>query len=242
MTQAIKLRDVVAFAGPFPLLAGVNLTVESGEVVHLGGANGAGKTSLLRCLAGLHPVSQGSIDVLGFDLLIERRSVRSEVGFVSHQTLLYEDLNARDNLDFFLHSSSPTTERVGLALSRVGLEGRLSTTAVSRLSTGQRRRVTLALIFARSPKLLLLDEPHAGLDIDGRGLLDGLIEEMADKGATVLISSHEIDYVKTLVSRTVIMVGGRIPSDDGDQPTKRAEGHTDAHADQLGTEGDHDDS
>jgi heme ABC exporter ATP-binding subunit CcmA len=222
MSQAIELCGAVAFAGSFPLLAGVDLSISSGEVVLLSGANGAGKTSLLRVLAGLIPVASGSIQVLGYDLLVERRSVRTEVGLVGHQSFLYEDLSAYENLQFWLRR--PAVKVVEAALDRVGLTGRLARTPIARLSTGQRRRAVLALLIARSPRLWLLDEPHAGLDADGRALLDGLITEVQQAGATVVISSHEIGHVGSLATRTVSMSGGRISSpESGD-----------------GTEGDHD--
>jgi heme ABC exporter ATP-binding subunit CcmA len=219
MAQAIHLHEAIAFSGSFPLLAGVDLEVEVGEIVHLKGSNGAGKTSLLRALAGLLPIAQGAIAVLGYDLRIDRRSVRSEVGLVGHQTFLYEDLDARSNISFWLRGTRGAM-RVDESLRRVGLHDRLSSTPVALLSTGQRRRVALALLFARSPRLWLLDEPHAGLDVDGRALVDGLIVDAAHLGTTVLLSSHELEYVRSLAVRSVTMAGGRIvanaPSSGGD--------------------------
>ncbi len=218
MSQAIELCRAVAFAGSFPLLAGVDLSIGSGEVVLIEGANGAGKTSLLRVLAGLIPVATGSIQVLGYDLLVERRSVRTEVGLVGHQSFLYEDLTAHENLQFWMRR--PAVQVIEAALERVGITGRIARTPVARLSTGQRRRAVLALLVARSPRLWLLDEPHAGLDTEGRELLDGLITEAQRSGATVLISSHEIDHVSSFATRTVSMSGGRINSSDGGNSTE----------------------
>src|SRR5271169_4615054 len=98
MATAVHLRDAVSLAGRFPLLAGVTLDVDEGETVHLSGANGAGKTSLLRTIAGLLPVSSGDAMVLGHDLRVDRMEVRREVGFVGHATFLYDDLTVEENL------------------------------------------------------------------------------------------------------------------------------------------------
>ncbi len=213
MAEAIKLHDAVAFSGSFPLLSGVNLCVEVGEVVHLNGANGAGKTSLLRALAGLVAVTQGSISVLGYDLTGERRSVRREVGLVGHQSFLYEDLDAGENLAFWLGTDAGGADRIAAALARVGLAGRLIGAPVSKLSTGQRRRVTLALLFARNQRLWLLDEPHAGLDAAGREIVDSLIVEASRSGTTVVFASHELDHARTIATRSVVMTGGAITLD-----------------------------
>ncbi|HUY06040.1 MAG TPA: heme ABC exporter ATP-binding protein CcmA [Acidimicrobiales bacterium] len=222
MAEAIELRAAVAFSGSFPLLSGVNLSVEVGEVVHLSGANGAGKTSLLRVLVGLVPVSQGSISVLGYDLRADRRRVRREVDLLGHESFLYGDLDARENLAFWLGADHHSPSRVpsGVleeAFMRVGLSERLSLTPVSKLSTGQRRRATLALLYARRRRLWLLDEPHAGLDADGREIVDDLIREASRSGTTVVFASHEIDHARTVATRSVVMVGGTIvaPVDGG---------------------------
>lgn len=210
MAEAINLRGAVAFAGSFPLLAGVDLTVQIGEVVHLSGANGAGKTSLLRVIAGLVPLSKGSISVLGYDLVQDRKAVRSEVGLVGHQTFLYEDLDARANIAFWLSVARDRRCGVDESLARVGIADRVAQTPVAKLSTGQRRRVALALLFARSPRLWLLDEPHAGLDTDGRNIVDSMILEAARLGSTVVLSSHELEYARGLATRSVVMAGGRV--------------------------------
>ena len=217
MAEAIKLREAVAFSGSFPLLSGVNLAVEVGEIVLLNGANGAGKTSLLRALAGLVSITQGSISVLGYDLTQERRSVRREVGLLGHQSFLYEDLDATENLAFWLKAEETRDDRIAEAFSRVGLTDRLLVTPVSKLSTGQRRRVTLALLYARNQRLWLLDEPHAGLDASGRETVDSLILDASHSGTTVVFASHELDHARTVATRSVLMSGGAIAADVKDQ-------------------------
>lgn len=213
MAQAINLREAVAFAGRYPLLAGVNLVVDAGEVIHLRGANGAGKTSLLRVLAGLVPVSGDQVTVLDYDLRTDRRTLRREVGLIGHQAFLYNDLGAEENIAFWLQASRGDPSKIEEVCTRVGLTDRLRKTPAGQLSTGQRRRVSLALMLARAPRLWLLDEPHAGLDTEGRGLLDMVIGEARASGATIVMASHEHGHADDLGARTVTVAGGRIVED-----------------------------
>lgn len=210
MAPVVRFRSAVALLGRFPALSGVDLTVEPGEVVLLEGANGAGKTTLLRACAGLVPLVSGQAEVLGCDLRGDRRSMRRRVGLLGHTGALYDDLGAEDNVRFAVRAAGGDVAAVGPALARLGIEGRLRATAVGRLSTGQRRRVALAVLAARSPALWLLDEPHAGLDAGGRNLLDDLVRAAVAGGATVLLASHEAERVSALAGRTVTMAGGRV--------------------------------
>ena len=209
MPPAVFLADAVALAGGYPVLAGLSLRVEEGEAVLLQGPNGAGKTSLLRVCAGLLGLSAGRAQVLGFDLRSDRESLRREIGLVAHSSLVYEDLSVVDNLVFALRAARAERGRAEAALERLGLGGRLASTRVSRLSAGQRRRLSIAIVFARAPRLWLLDEPHAGLDESGRNTLDELVREATAGGATVLVASHEVERAATLTTRTVAIAGGR---------------------------------
>jgi len=206
--DAIHLRSVVALLGAFPALAGADLDVGRGEVVLLQGANGAGKTTLLRVCAGLVGVARGEVVVLGHDLRRDRRLVRRHVGLLGPGGGLYDDLTAAENVRFVVRASGGDVSRVAPALERVGLTGRLADTPVARLSTGQRRRSAIAVFVARNPALWLLDEPHAGLDAEGRALLDALIREAAGTGASIALASHELDRATSIADRTVIVAGG----------------------------------
>ncbi len=210
MAPAVHFRTAVALAGRFPALSGVDLTVAAGEVVVVVGPNGAGKTSLLRACAGLLPVTSGEAFVLGSDLTDDRTDVRRRVGLLGHAAPLYDELNAVENVRFAVKAAGLPTSRVDPALERLGLVGRLRRTTVGRLSAGQRRRVALAALVARSPELWLLDEPHAGLDAGARRLLAELVAEVAADGAAVLLSSHEPELAVPLADRVVTMGGGRV--------------------------------
>ena len=216
MAPAVHLRSALAFLGPFPVLAGVDLDVAQGEVVLLQGANGAGKTSLLRACAGLLPFSDGEAVVLGHDLRIERKAVRRHIGLLGHASFLYDDLTVVDNVNFAVRASGASASEVDPALRRLGLDGRLRDVPVARLSAGQRRRVALAVLAARRPMLWLLDEPHAGLDAEHRDLVDALIAETVANGGTVLFASHERDRAAGIARRVVTVAGGQVlPSDSG---------------------------
>jgi heme ABC exporter ATP-binding subunit CcmA len=210
MAPAVRLRSAVALLGGFPVLAGADLEVHAGEVVLLQGANGAGKTSLLRTCAGLLPVVSGSAEVLGCDLTLDRRAVRRRVGLMGHATALYDDLTVEDNVRFAVRAAGGDIRAVEPALVLLGLGGRLRSVAASRLSAGQRRRTALAVLVARQPELWLLDEPHAGLDAEHRDLLDDLIRQAVEAGAAVVLASHERDRVTALAHRTLTMAGGQV--------------------------------
>jgi heme ABC exporter ATP-binding subunit CcmA len=213
MAPAVHFHSAVALVGRFPALSGVDLTVVPGEVVVAVGPNGAGKTSLLRACAGLLAVTSGDAEVLGCDLRKGRTDVRVRVGLLGHDAALYDELNAVEHVRFAVRGARQSTEAVEPALERLGLVGRLRTTPVGRLSAGQRRRVALASLVARSPELWLLDEPHAGLDATARDLLAELVEEQASRGAAVLMSSHEPELAVPMADRVVSLVGGRIAAE-----------------------------
>jgi heme ABC exporter ATP-binding subunit CcmA len=199
----------VCLLGRFPALAGVDLDVAEGEVVLLSGGNGAGKTTLLRMLAGLVPVHSGEAEVLGHDLTRERRSHRRDLSLVGHATGCYDDLTVRENLRFAWRAAGATEGSVDEVLERLGLTRQADVTH-GRLSAGQRRRLALAVGIAREPRLLLLDEPHAGLDADGREVLDGLLASAAREGRTVMLASHELERARALAGREVVLQAGQV--------------------------------
>jgi heme ABC exporter ATP-binding subunit CcmA len=213
MDAVIRLRDAVSLLGRFPALSGVTLDVGAGEICHLRGANGAGKTSLLRTCAGLMTVVSGDAEVLGVDLRRHRRSVRLMVGLLSHESQLYNDLTVAENLAFWTEAVGAGAGGSSAALDRVGLEPRLADVKVGGLSAGQRRRASLAAMIVRRPRLWLLDEPHAGLDSAGRDLIDSLMHEAVGVGATVVFASHELERADRVATRTVELTGGSVNVD-----------------------------
>ena len=210
----VHLRGAVALLGRFPALAGVDLDVDRRRIVLLRGANGAGKTTLLRALAGLVPVTSGEAVVLGVDLRDDRRAVRHRVGLLAHGTGLYDELTVADNVQFWTRAARADMGDAEAAMTKLGLDGRLRNVAVGRLSTGQRRRTSLACLLARRPELWLLDEPHAGLDKEGRDIVDALVRDAAASGATIILSSHELDRSMELADE-IVTLGGGVALDEG---------------------------
>jgi ABC-type transport system involved in cytochrome c biogenesis ATPase subunit len=133
------------------------------------------------------------------------------VALLGHATGLYDDLTVADNLHFVARAARITgASTVEDALARLGLAGRLAGVQVARLSAGQRRRVAVASLLLRPADLWLLDEPHAGLDADGRTRLEMLIAEASASGTTVLLASHELERARPLATRVVTMAGGQV--------------------------------
>jgi ABC-type multidrug transport system ATPase subunit len=154
-------------------------------------------------------VTAGEARVLDFDLRKDRRSVRRRVALLGHASFLYEDLSVEENLRFAARAAGRAAEDAEPAMTMLGLDGRLRGVPVSRLSSGQRRRVSIAGVVARQAELWLLDEPHAGLDERTRDVLDSLIKQAAAQGSTVLLASHELERAAPLATRQVAMGGGR---------------------------------
>jgi heme ABC exporter ATP-binding subunit CcmA len=196
-------------------------------VVLLAGPNGAGKTTLLRLLAGLLPLASGTAIVLGHDLSADRHTVRAELALVGHAPGAYDDLTVRENVRFWVRAGGGRVSDADAVVEQLGLS-RLAGVAFGRLSAGQQRRTGLAVALARRPRLLLLDEPHAGLDATGRDLLDELLKSSAREGRTVLLVSHELDRARALADREVTIVAGAIRpvGESAPSPTEQARSAT----------------
>ncbi len=206
----VELAEVVAVLGAFPVLAGATLRVDQGEIVLLSGANGAGKTSLLRLCAGLLTVTRGAARVCGVDLTTDRAAVRRRVGLLGHTNGLYADLTVAENVAFWGATVGAAPSEAERAMALMGVADRLAGVPVGRLSAGQRRRTALACLVVRRAELWLLDEPHAGLDAAGRDELDRTLRRAAEAGATVMVASHELERAGSLATRRVELAGGQV--------------------------------
>ncbi|MEY4146487.1 MAG: cytochrome c biosis ATP-binding export protein CcmA [Actinomycetota bacterium] len=208
--SVINFVDAVAVYNGYPALAGVTLSVARNEIVLLQGPNGAGKSTLLRACAGLMPVIRGTANVLGFDLTVDRESVRERVGLLGHQNGLFGELTIAENVSFWSTVVGASAQERTSAMERMSIDGKLASRRVSELSAGQKRRCALACLVVRRAELWLLDEPHAGLDAKGRDEIDRIVKEAAASGATVVVASHEIERAQQLATRTVSLVAGQV--------------------------------
>ena len=207
----IDIRSLVKTFGLKPVLRGLNLHLEAGEFVALLGPNGAGKTTVLRILASLARPSLGEVRLAGHRLPGEAAAVRRILGVVSHQPLLYGDLTAEENLRFYarLYSLPQAKRRIDEILEMVGLDRRRRD-RVREYSRGMQQRLAIGRAVLHDPLILLFDEPHTGLDQEASAMLDGVLRQVAGRGRTVLMTSHDLLRAADLASRIDILSGGVI--------------------------------
>jgi heme exporter protein A len=212
----LKVTALVKAYGILPVLRKLDLEVRRGEFVALLGPNGSGKSTLLRLVAGLNKPTAGSITIGGWELPGEAAAVRAQIGMVSHKPLLYDNLTARENLEFFagLYNipRDEQTATINAMLEQVGL-ARRSEDLVRTFSRGMIQRLTIARALLHQPHVLLLDEPYTGLDQDASGVLDGLLEEAHAAGHTIIMTTHELERAARLSERVLILSRGVIASD-----------------------------
>jgi heme exporter protein A len=207
---AVLLTGVTRVFGTVAALVRVDLEVASGETVLIRGPNGAGKSTLLRLVATLLSPTYGGGRVLGLDLIADRFKVRRRTELLGHRTRLYEDLTARENLAFACAVAGLASDGIPKVLERVGLS-RWADERVAGFSQGMRQRVAVARMLLRSPDLLLLDEPFAGLDAEAKSVVDEAILEASRGGCTVLMATHEPGRDR-IASRIIFMDEGRVLS------------------------------
>lgn len=207
----IEVQGLVKRFGPKIVLRGLNFSVFPGEFVALLGPNGAGKTTFLRILASLSSPSMGVVRVAGYPLPREAAAVRQRLGVVSHLPLLYGDLTAEENLRFFgkMYGVEKLDLRIREVLQQVGLEKRAGD-LVRTFSRGMQQRLAIGRAILHDPDLLLLDEPHTGLDQDACEMLDAILKHESNRGRTIVMTSHDLARVEDLSSRFDVLSRGVI--------------------------------
>ena len=207
----IEARNLVRRYGYRTILRDLNFTAAPGEFVALLGPNGAGKTTLLRVFAGLLRPTSGVVTVAGCLLPHQTMDLRSRLGVVSHQPLLYGDLTAAENLRFYgqLYGVAHLSARIEALLALTGLEA-VRNDLVRTFSRGMQQRLAIGRAMLPDPQVLLLDEPHTGLDQDACVMLDQALSQVAGQGRTLLMASHDLARSAALASRVDILVRGQI--------------------------------
>jgi heme exporter protein A len=207
-------RGLVRRFGERAAVAGVDIELAAGRCLVILGPNGAGKSTLLRVAATLLRPDAGTLEVCGHRCPEHAARARGHIGVLGHEPMLYRDLTAFQNLEFFadLHGLPDRRARVMDAIERVGLLARTHD-PVRTFSRGMAQRLGLARVLLADPDLLLLDEPHAGLDAQGAALLD---EELARTrpGRAVLLVTHEVERGVRLADRVMVMRAGRCVLDE----------------------------
>jgi sodium transport system ATP-binding protein len=202
--------------GELTAVRDLSLRVERGEVYALLGANGAGKTTALRCLATLLRPTAGTATVEGFDVVREPLEVRRRLGFLAASMGLYERLSPRELLRYFADlqgiPGAEREDRVEDAVERFGIEP-FADRLCGRLSTGQRQRVSIARAVIHDPPALVLDEPTLGLDLVSAEGINRFVQEARGRGRAILFSTHEMAEVELLADRVGILARGRLAAE-----------------------------
>ena len=210
----IDIKDVSKLYGRFRALDKLNLTVASDDFVAILGRNGAGKTTLLKILATLLKPSGGSVHIDGHDIRKDSNMILRQMGMVSHQTYIYNDLTAKENLAFYakFYDVENPSEQIKTLLEKVGLAHR-SEESVRRFSRGMQQRLSIARALLHNPKILLLDEPYTGLDQKASEFLDHILLGYHQAGNCILIVTHDIERIAGIAKRAVIFDKGKVAWD-----------------------------
>lgn len=210
MQAAVEAHGLVKQFGNRRGLDGVDLSVPTGAFLSIFGPNGAGKTTLLRELALLARPTRGSLSILGIDALEEPDALRSRIGLISHKSMLYGDLTAAENLEFFssLYGGEPDRRRIDELLQLVELDHRRND-CVRTFSRGMQQRLSIARALVNDPELVLLDEPYSGLDPHAAELFDNLISRVRD-GRTFIMVSHDLEKGYDMCTHALILARGKV--------------------------------
>ncbi len=205
---AVSCEGVWKFYGEFPALRNIAFELPPGACLALLGRNGAGKTTLLRILAGLSRPARGRVLILGTD--VREQATRRRIGVLGHGIGVYEELTAFENLRLFarLYGASDPVRTALAWLERTGLEP-VKDGMVREFSRGMRQRLAVARAFLHEPSVLLLDEPFTALDDRAIGVLQGLLADARARGATIILSTHQLREALESATHTLLLVRGR---------------------------------
>ncbi|MBL8050715.1 MAG: heme ABC exporter ATP-binding protein CcmA [Anaerolineales bacterium] len=207
----IEVTKLIKRFGLKTILRGLDFQVQPGEFVALLGPNGAGKTTFLRILASLSKPSLGNVKVAGYSLPNQSAQVRAKLGVVSHLPLLYPDLTAEENLQFYarMYGIPNSQARITQVLQLIGLENRRKD-LVRTFSRGMSQRLAIGRAILHEPEVILFDEPYTGLDQDASVMLDDVLRTVASHGRTVVMTSHDLIRAEALATRFDVLSRGVI--------------------------------
>jgi ABC-2 type transport system ATP-binding protein len=217
VTAALQIDRLVKRYGSFLAVDGISLTVNQGEFFGLLGPNGAGKTTTINAIVGLSTITSGSIRLFGHDVVHDWRAARTSVGLAPQEYNFDRYLNIRDILvyqaGYYGLRGKAVAERADALLERFELSSKAKD-PFTRLSGGMKRRLTIARALMHQPKLLILDEPTAGVDVELRIELWNFLRQLNADGTTIILTTHYLEEAEELCERIAIIEHGTIIADE----------------------------
>lgn len=206
-SAVIEVQDLRKSYNGLAAVAGISFNVEAGEIFGLLGPNGAGKTTTLECLEGLRKPDSGTLRVAGIDPVQQPRHLANAIGVQLQSSGMPDSITVGEAMKLLCayHRVAPRFD----LLERMGLQSKIGT-QYHQLSTGQMRRLALALAIAHRPAVVLLDEPTAGLDVESRVELHTLMRELQQQGTTIMLSTHDMAEAEKMADRVAILLQGRL--------------------------------
>lgn len=237
MSIEIEARNLIKVFAQRQALRGVDLKVARGDFLTIVGPNGAGKSTLLRCFAGLSKPSAGQVLLRGRTLDASAAKLRRHIALLSHETFLYDDLTAVENLRFYgrMYDVDKLDSRIEQLLGDLSLRGRAHD-PVRTYSRGMSQRLAIARALLHQPSIILLDEPYTGLDEQAAETLAQMLQEIASGGETLIMTTHHLERVLQTGSRLAIMVAGRLVY-DAPKPEFGLSGLTRLYREKIGVGG-----
>ena len=206
---AVEIRNLTKVFDGKEVLRGCNLTVQSGTIYGLLGANGAGKTTMCKLITGLLSPTAGNIKVQGETLSIDKKDFLRKMGILIETPVFYDHLSAKENLEIHLSYMEQSFEKIGQVLEMVGL-GDTGKQPVSKFSLGMKQRLAIGRAISHSPQILILDKPINGLDPMGIRQIRNLFLSLAKDGMTLLISSHILSEIEHIADVVGVLTNGNI--------------------------------
>ncbi|MGM9882392.1 MAG: ABC transporter ATP-binding protein [Bacilli bacterium] len=220
--EILKCSNLNKSFGKKKILNNVNISLEEGDILGFIGPNGAGKTTTIKLILGLQSIDSGNVSICGYDIEKEFTKAISNVGAIIESPDMYSYLSGYDNLKLIANMYNIKKEKILEVVKLVGLEKRIND-KVSKYSLGMRQRLGIAAALLNDPKVLILDEPTNGLDPEGNKEVRDLIKKLAKKKIGILISSHALSELESIVNKVVIIQNGSIVEENTIDKIKREE-------------------
>ncbi len=210
-STVIAVTGLTKTFGNLYALRNLSFSLNKGEFLTIFGPNGAGKTTLIRILSTITKASSGEIKIADLSFEDDSEKIRRQIGVIAHQTFLYENLTAEENLRFYgkLYDVENLSKKIETILSEVGLELRKKD-FVRTFSRGMQQRLAIARAMLHEPSILLLDEPYTGLDQHASGMLTNWLNRLRSSEQTILMVTHDLEQGMELADRIAILVNGQL--------------------------------